>query len=848
MLQRTLRLGLALSGGGLRATLYHLGMVRFLKDSDLLSSVSHITSVSGGSVLAAHLVLNWDRYNGSPEDFDAAAQEVIDFVRLDVRNRIVRRYPFALAGSCCHRLAWQRPPRQWTRTGLLEQHYRDFLFGDTCLYQLPDSPELHLLATNLSEGGLSSFTRTGLHIETRTKLGGLQMRRHRGGLATVPMAVAASSAFPGFFPPLELTAEDIGANAGDFQTQYFTDGGVYDNLGVRMFRHLELKQQSSLSPEDSGRLESAVRIWNRAAESESRSPLRRLVEIYAGGDPNHDSGSSRRSPLVSESTDLLAGLELLISQANLDEDPQLQALLPANELPADESGTSPGGSGGSDPSAFDSSRLPNSVDQVSRNRELINRAFRNAIGEDLLSAPSGGFDAIIASDAGKKFQVTRPDRSASFLRTAMRSSDILMDRVWQLEKEHFGNSADFVFVPITRVVEVDEDPTALEPEIQVQVSRMRTDMDRFADHEIIGLVRHGYAVARQTLATRSCLSSFIHDGPPWDPITNSTKTKSANATRPSWRRRHAVETTRHARQLQRSARRQYLGVMLSPRDWVTYLYIPLLVLILGVVPYSAYRVWRHSQVSSLLTSAIAETRHDYKTLLDLMENGTVTPWEGMKVVDVDQLDALFAEKGLDIVSDTRITDLRNLDYSGGFVGTDRRQFVYMYRFVSVRKMEHTEGATGLRLQWDVPAMRVRCQNAALSPEVRRRPTGTNAEGDIEHVWQVNLDFRSVPVGHMVDVVVEALLPVELADENDVRNWGRFEVDADPEVVTSWLLLPASHSNHQPALIRSSNETPEMVELVEPTYDSSILNGAIRSWTVVHPKAGYTYNFHWGSDL
>src|SRR5947209_11874980 len=87
------KLGLALSGGGFRASLYHLGLVRFLRDAGLLSQVSHITSVSGGSIFAAHLVLHWDRYNGSPSEFDAAASELLSFVRLGVRNRITRRFP-----------------------------------------------------------------------------------------------------------------------------------------------------------------------------------------------------------------------------------------------------------------------------------------------------------------------------------------------------------------------------------------------------------------------------------------------------------------------------------------------------------------------------------------------------------------------------------------------------------------------------------------------------------------------------------------------------------------------------------------------------------------------------------
>src|SRR3954447_22475104 len=91
-----MRIGLALSGGGFRATLFHLGLVRFLRDAGILPQVTHITSVSGGSIMAAHLVLNWNRYTGSATEFDQAAKELLSFIRLDVRNRIVRRFPLGL--------------------------------------------------------------------------------------------------------------------------------------------------------------------------------------------------------------------------------------------------------------------------------------------------------------------------------------------------------------------------------------------------------------------------------------------------------------------------------------------------------------------------------------------------------------------------------------------------------------------------------------------------------------------------------------------------------------------------------------------------------------------------------
>jgi predicted acylesterase/phospholipase RssA len=116
------RLGLALSGGGLRATLYHLGVVRFLRDAGLLREVTHIVSVSGGSILGAHLALNWERYNTSAAEFEAAASKIFDFVRFDARNHIARRIPFLAPIRFLQRLALRgagqhegSPPRRRRR-------------------------------------------------------------------------------------------------------------------------------------------------------------------------------------------------------------------------------------------------------------------------------------------------------------------------------------------------------------------------------------------------------------------------------------------------------------------------------------------------------------------------------------------------------------------------------------------------------------------------------------------------------------------------------------------------------------------------------------------------------------
>ena len=148
------KLGLALSGGGFRATLFHLGVVRFLRDAGALRDVTDIASVSGGSILAAHLVLNWDQYNGDEQRFAEVAGQILKFVQLDVRNHIVRRLPLLYTLSFFAKRLPGRG-RGLTANAVLERYYARFLYGDRCLYELPERPPLLTLVARMCKLGFS---------------------------------------------------------------------------------------------------------------------------------------------------------------------------------------------------------------------------------------------------------------------------------------------------------------------------------------------------------------------------------------------------------------------------------------------------------------------------------------------------------------------------------------------------------------------------------------------------------------------------------------------------------------------------------------------------------------------
>lgn len=89
------KLGLALSGGGFRASLYHLGVLARLAELDVLRHVEVLSCVSGGSIVGAHYYLKVRHLLQTktddeiePEDYVAIVEEMIDDFLAGVQTNI----------------------------------------------------------------------------------------------------------------------------------------------------------------------------------------------------------------------------------------------------------------------------------------------------------------------------------------------------------------------------------------------------------------------------------------------------------------------------------------------------------------------------------------------------------------------------------------------------------------------------------------------------------------------------------------------------------------------------------------------------------------------------------------
>src|SRR5512133_402649 len=74
------KIGLALSGGGFRASLFHIGVLAKLAELDVLRHIEVLSCVSGGSILGAYYYLELRNLLQTRMDDEISRQDYIDLV------------------------------------------------------------------------------------------------------------------------------------------------------------------------------------------------------------------------------------------------------------------------------------------------------------------------------------------------------------------------------------------------------------------------------------------------------------------------------------------------------------------------------------------------------------------------------------------------------------------------------------------------------------------------------------------------------------------------------------------------------------------------------------------------
>ena len=267
------KIGLALSGGGFRASLFHIGVLARLAELDTLRDVEVLSCVSGGSIVGAYYYLEVQRLLETKTDSQIRRQDYIDIVRRleshflkgvqrNIRTRVFAnpvenlKMAVSLGYTRTHRAGELYEKELYSRIedgrGNAPRYMHDLIIhplndDDTKNREFrPKShnwkrrakvPVLVLNSTSLNTGHLWQFTATwmgeppgniNVAVDSNECLRPMYYHEAPSGHHKMRLgyAVGSSACVPGVFAPLKLK------NLYPDRDVLLVDGGVHDNQGT----------------------------------------------------------------------------------------------------------------------------------------------------------------------------------------------------------------------------------------------------------------------------------------------------------------------------------------------------------------------------------------------------------------------------------------------------------------------------------------------------------------------------------------------------------------------------------------------------------------------------------------
>lgn len=243
-------IGVALSGGGYRATAFHLGTLKKLHEMEILEKVDVISTISGGSITGACYCLHEGGFERFYNNLYTGLQRknVVQKILLSWMGLRFLLFIILFLGSFYFLFtpyAWLFPViiilliilllkfqfSIFPISKRIEQIYDSFFYNKRKLGELPDKPSLVIGSTNLQTAKPFSFSKYWIQDSTYQFMD--DPIKFKAADFPIARAVMASSCVPFAFTPVTIDKKFF-ADSSDADKVHpvLVDGGVYDNQGI----------------------------------------------------------------------------------------------------------------------------------------------------------------------------------------------------------------------------------------------------------------------------------------------------------------------------------------------------------------------------------------------------------------------------------------------------------------------------------------------------------------------------------------------------------------------------------------------------------------------------------------
>ncbi len=257
------KIAIALSGGGYRATAFHLGMLSLLdylpnpndKDKSLLDNVRMISTISGGTFTG----VMWLYYKSCGNGFDACFHKLYQVFQEDKLLDMV-------FDKLNNHKGWDNELKSHNLINAFAEIYSNYLFDKAslnCFHNTKHQASFPIFSFNATEfqHGLA------FRFKNEGKFGNNYIHLPYEDTEEIKLGdiVAASSCFPGGFEPISFPGDFIQSKDGKLakawsktrdkdgnqvETVSLMDGGILDNQGIEplelIIKRLEKEQKTQL--------------------------------------------------------------------------------------------------------------------------------------------------------------------------------------------------------------------------------------------------------------------------------------------------------------------------------------------------------------------------------------------------------------------------------------------------------------------------------------------------------------------------------------------------------------------------------------------------------------------------
>ncbi len=296
-----------------------------------------------------------------------------------------------------------------------------------------------------------------------------------------------------------------------------------------------------------------------------------------------------------------------------------------------------------------------------------------------------------------------------------------------------------------------------------------------------------------------------------------------------------------ATKLHKSSRRRTWSTLFSPRDWPSYLYAALVILLFLVLPFQVYELYHHSQMQADMIDSIAEGDNDIRLILDLVNMDPTSEWTAEKIREIPEASELDYT-GIEVLEHSRIIDLRRWrphlkleSLQGDVYVRDRLTLILLDSYKGDRHITFS-------LPFQSDSVEFRQPESQIPGIISRVAKPVEEFGQKKTCYELEYDLSGIPLGEPVTLEIECVAKI---DKPQVR--AAFVTRVNSDLISMWMLFPPDRPYRNYSLVRYPVDRSSPPEVMSSRYTIDHPYGSLIGWSVINPKPDTVYECRWTTE-